>query len=379
VAYRYVMADDHRIIEDGSRPGRPTKSKAPSWMVLTVGLIVGLGLGVVLFSSTSRVNPGVELTTTPESGFAGPTLPPIGISGLVPEFPDALVALSGVTGEEDGLQLQHILWPSHADHVVRDLAVKNIRSASLDVAGTSLAVWAMSAEPESSDLYAGRPSGLVALSSDVTSFAWHDSKPGFLAFTSVADGVWSLNKIQGPPEPSLVVSDVVEDGTVVAWGEWGFAIQTLSGAPTVWLLDPAGRLVSIHRGLAHGSHPSGQIAVIEDDELTVLASTGGILRVVDRAASVGPVSAAAFSPDGARVAILGQTGLKIVPITDGSEVSEYEPIPGWPQVVWSSDSRFVLVPGPRGITVIDTATNVLAEALPEFGVIAVGVVDLMDS
>jgi hypothetical protein len=385
-AYRSFMAGDLKVFEDGVQPGSPPRGKPPSRNMLAFGLLVGIGLVVVVFSSTLDVGDTGPITTI-STDVAPPTLRPVGVAGLIPGFPDALVAVAAVmdSASEEGLALQHVLWPSNRDEVVRDMAVawrgpgagsepRTYLPVAFDASGTYLAVANQTEETGGFELLVARHALLVPVTDHVTSFAWHDSQTGSVAFTTAIDGEWQLHKVEGPPIPQVVMSGLVDDGVVAAWGDWGWAIQSFSGAPRVWLLDPEGTLVSTHRGVAYGSHPLGMVIIVDDDELSVISLGVGMVGDIQRVRSIVPVAAATFSPDGMHLAVLGFQGLKILPVATSGEVAEYEPIVGMPQAVWSSDSRFIMVPGPRGVSVIDTQTNTYQEVLSEHNVGALGVI-----
>jgi len=379
------MAGDNRVFVDGVDPGDPEEPKKSSARVLTGGILAGVVLGAALFSSTVGNETEPVVPSTNELEVSSPTLPRFGVTALVPGFPDALVAISGTTTGEPGAEvdLEHLLWPSTADEVVRPLIAGDPGPVAFDAAGVWLAVTTVMEDRSGLDLISGR-GVLHETASSVTSFAWHDSREGELSYTSTAGGDWTLNYVRGPMSPlqvesAFLSSGLVADGSIAAWGDWGWAIQAYGETPAVWLLDAEAEMVASVPGMAFDSHPSGLLAVVDGSEVRVLRADGtgtGLDRTV---ANIGPVAAAAISPNGKRLAVLGFDGLILLPLDESPVVAVFEPIVGYPQAAWSSDSRFVLVPGPLGVSVIDTESNTWAEAFPNRGIRAVGVIRLGQS
>ncbi|MEA1903471.1 MAG: hypothetical protein U9N56_08100 [Actinomycetota bacterium] len=375
------MAGDLRVIADGLEPEGPNRSKTPSAMVLIVGVLSGLVFGVLLFSSTVGDDPDSASSSTLPLEASAPTLPRFGVTGTVPEFPDALVAVAGdSTGSDDGVALNHVLWPATSDEVTRPLIEGNPGPAAFDVAGTWLAVSTVMEDGSGLELKSGR--GILQLVGDgVTGFAWHDSESGILSYTTSENGQLGLHTFRGSANPkeldsTFLRSGLVKDGSIAAWGDWGWAIQEFGGTPQVWLLDSDAGFVSLIPGLAYGSHPSGEIIVVDGEHVNVVDPNGSPVEMERTVRAVGPVAAATISPDGSKLAVLGLEGLVVFPLGGEGIVAEFDPIVGFPQAAWSSDSRFVLVPGPTGVSVIDTKTNTAVEALTGQLVYTVGVIPL---
>jgi hypothetical protein len=154
-------------------------------------------------------------------------------------------------------------------------------------------------------------------------------------------------------DPELFTLVSAAGGGLVAWGDWGFALQDQEGQ-MVTRLSPKGVEERSFPGRLLASHESGWL-VIFDDEVTLVARVSGSSRDFgDRFAVVGEPLTAAISPDGRKLAVLGDAGLLVLPIEGDSAVVQAEPRNGVAQIAWSSDNRFVLVPGIRGLTVFDT-------------------------
>ena len=112
------MASDVRVVEDGLEQRPPVRRPASAWVWLAAGIVVGLGVGVVLFTpAKSFVDEQPAVVTAPPIAPIEEILTPQGIADVIPGFPDALVVVTG----DDGQSLGHILWPSERDKVTRSL------------------------------------------------------------------------------------------------------------------------------------------------------------------------------------------------------------------------------------------------------------------
>jgi hypothetical protein len=61
-----------------------------------------------------------------------------------------------------------------------------------------------------------------------------------------------------------------------------------------------------------------------------------------------------FSDDGEKLALLTSDGVLLYSLADDSVLLESGGSPGLSRLAWSSDGRFVLYPGERGVWAIDT-------------------------
>ncbi|MFV1963136.1 MAG: hypothetical protein ACC658_15040 [Acidimicrobiia bacterium] len=348
------MASDVRVVEDGLEQRPPARRPASAWVWLVIGIAVGLGFGVVFFTPTASIEDEQPAAAT------APSIAPIedpantqGIADVIPGFPDALVAVSAY----DGQGLKHILWPKARDKVTRSLPGGNSGAVRFDVSGTWIATATNVPDSEGFVLSMGRPTGLVPLVSNVTSFSWNDEEAAFLSYTQLVDGQWLLWVVGPNRKPDLITRGMNNRGEVAAWGDWGWAIQTQSGEVT--LLTSSAEINDVYEGIVLDSHPTAGV-VIADDEL-MLVSTSGVVRTLETSLnSIGGADAAELSPDGTKLAVVGGSGLKVLPVDQEGEVlaapitsSAYQPA----QVAWSSDSRFVIVPWSGGIIVVDTVEN----------------------
>ena len=365
------MPGDLRVVEDGVSQEQLTRRRSP-WVWIAVGVVIGVGFGVVFSTPTS---PAPEPEAQPVDETA-PAIDPVavlaegtGITEAIEGFGDAMVAITR-TGSQN---LEHLLWPIESEPVTRPLAVGGVAEADFDVTGTWLAVSTSVPDSEGGLLSAGKPASLAPLASNVTSFIWHDGTTGILAYTQEADGVWTLSVSQGARPALIVASGPPGRGDIVAFGDWGFAIEDDVGEIT--LLNANAEIKSTAFGQILHSSPDGWLVLL-DDELKLMSAGGGIRALGQPSASIGAVEAAALSPDGDRIAVLGTNGLKVSAI-DGEmptvEVPFTTPIS---KLTWTADSRFVVVPFLQGVIVVDTETGRTYEDLVDHTVIETGVIPL---
>ncbi len=70
------------------------------------------------------------------------------------------------------------------------------------------------------------PEAAAIVSPDVTGYAWHDSVPEVLAYSTLQDGETRLWLTRGNLASSELVAQAVGiEGGVAAVGEWGVAVQ----------------------------------------------------------------------------------------------------------------------------------------------------------
>jgi len=376
MAYRCGMAGDLRVLEDGVDRHQSTSRPPPPWVWIVVGLVIGIGFGVV-FSTPSTSEPEPEasdVTVTeldPVEGFDDG----LGISEAIPDFGDALVAVTRTESQN----LRHLLWPIAGEPVIRPIPVGAFGEASFDVSGTWLAVSTRIPDTDGNILSVGKPASLAPRASEVTSFAWHDRTSGNLAYTQVIDGEWVLYVSQMSFEPQPVMSRSESGGEVVAWGDWGFAIQedpTLSTqGEFITLLTPNGDVKTSSPGRVLDSNGDGWIA-IHDGDLKLLSAGGGLRSLDFDSGSIGGVLGAAMSPDRAQIAVVGGSGLKVSAIDGALPTVEIQFTVPLTKVEWSSDSRFVILPFLRGVIVVDTANGLTYEKLGHHVVIETSVIPL---
>jgi hypothetical protein len=359
-----------QMMEDGvDRDQRPVVPG--TWRWLLVGFVVGLGAGVVFFSPP--VNPSPTVTTTPQRLTPGqPDLSAdlIGISQVVPGFPDALVAIV----ETETRSLEYHLWPVKGGLVVRSLPAGTSDIAEIDQFGTWVAVSAGVAGEGSRLLSIGKPTGVSPVVSGIDSFQWHDSSSGYLSYTSVNDGIWHLWSVGGTRVPALVATDSSRlTGVLATWGDWGWAVYHPESG-SFDLFNESGELRTTVVGVPLASHRSGWLLVV-GEQLSMVSAGGGISAVPVPADVAGVPSAGSISPDGRQVALLGSDGLVVAEV-EGGEPLHFDLDWRKAEISWTSDSRFVLIPGFRGVTVVDVENSTVQTVLPNAIVHDVGVIPL---
>lgn len=373
IPYGSDMTGDLRVIEDGADRQLRGRPPTPPWVWILVGLAAGIGFAVVFVtpSSTTPEPEAVDVTVV----SIDPVLSPdqsIGIADAIPGFRDALVAVTR-TGRQN---LEHLLWPVAGNPIIRPLPVGAFGDSRFDVTGTWLAVSTRLPDSDGGVLSMGKPSSLAPLASDVTSFAWHDATSGLLAYTQEIDGVWALSVSKITRQAQIVATGegvVWSGGKVAAWGDWGFAIQDDSGS--IALLTADGELKSTASGQVLDSIPTGWIGIYDGD-LKLLSAGGGLRSLDFNATSIGGVLAAAISPDGTQIAVLGGSGLKISAIVGDAPTAEFPFTASLSKVEWSSDSRFVVMPFLRGVVVVDTANGRTYEHLVNHTIVEASVIPL---
>lgn len=299
--------------------------------------------------------------------------PPLGIGDLIPGFKDGLLAITS----SDNSTMDLTVWPVAGTSFDRDVPLgvsTSDQEVRFDASGRRIATMSYVPGEAFSGLSAGAPDSISLIDIGVTGYAWHDSAPGEMAFTTQERGgqqLWTMDA--GSTAPELLTSLDLVTGGVVAWGEWGFAVEHLA-AGTVSILKPSGVTAEIHEGRLIGSSPSGRL-VIDNDDVSVIGD-GLDLNFEGRFDGVGNSLVAEISPDGRRLAVLGDSGILVLPLEGDSSVIRTEPRFGVAQIAWTSDSRFILIPSARGIAVFDTQTSRLDYVLGDRTVLGVSVLPL---
>ncbi|HSM44293.1 MAG TPA: hypothetical protein VK969_04680, partial [Acidimicrobiia bacterium] len=301
----------------------------------------GFAMGTLV---TTDVNPRSEVPTTETSVVDEPAAPEsAGVSAVIPGFPDALVAVGGGVGA--GVEVWH--WPSEGPLVTRGMT--DGEDVRFDATGQFVAVTEPIPGLQGFLLSMGRFNSIRAVRAEVTSFAWHDSRSGEVAYTTESEGRWQLYRAARTLVPQIVLDGRFETGSVVAWGEWGYAIQIEDDQ--VALVNGEGEFKAFGAGKAYSSHESGWV-FMTDDDLKVVSAGGGVRRFMPLPDELNPVSAASFSPDASMVAMAARSGVVVLD-RDTEELIELSPSFPADWVTWSSDSRFVLAPAQSGVYVHD--------------------------
>ena len=119
------------------------------------------------------------------------------------------------------------------------------------------------------------------------------------------------------------------------------------------VLNEDAQLRRIDDGIVLDSHPDGLIALAAE-EVLVVGAVAGVQDFDDRFSVLGTPITAEFSPNGRKLAVMGETGLLVLAVEGDSATVRAEPRNGVAQIAWSSDSRFIVIPGVRGVTLLDT-------------------------
>lgn len=358
------MTDHARIVEDGVTTHVERPPSRPSWLLGVVGFALGLGLGVVVVGPTSqdRATSSTEAVPTTVASTI-----PVGVQGAIPDFPDAIVAIARTTGSS----FDHILWPLDGEPVVRPMSGGD----GVEIDANSI-FFAISEEIPGDDgglLSIGRFNDIRAVSLGVSSYAFHDSSDGALGFTVPGNADVQIFTVH----PNLVIENVTSldspGAEVAAWGDWGWAIQD---GDQIVLLTADGELRDTETGRALAGHGSGWVLAAEGEAVKLVSAGGGVLEL-QADIDIGDVRTAAFSPDGAMVAVGGQRGTQVVDLDDGTVV----PLTAFStsHVAWSSDSRFVLSSSGAGMLVHDLSTGVALPVLRDFSLVAAGVIPVGSS
>jgi hypothetical protein len=346
-AYLCHVVSVEPVIEDGLETKR-RKTDSPPWGWLVAGLLTGVGISVLLF----RVDPGSVPTETSTPGQGTVLGSEQGIADVVDEFPDGLVA----TARAGGQSLQILTWPVQSALSSAPLpfgASTPSNPVAFDPSGQAMAALLPVADEPLGVLYAGVPESASIISLDVSGFAWHDSAPLSLAYTTVDDGeilLWVTRDDLVSSE--LVARAVGIQGHVTGWGDWGFAIQDVE-EDSIVLFTGSGEIKDTHSGRVLDSSLDGWLA-IDDDGISLLSAGGGVVGI-DRPGLTESAAAARFSNDGAFLGLLTGEEIQVVSLDDETELVESGARPGLPQLAWSSDGRFVIYPGVSGVVVVDTA------------------------
>lgn len=358
------MANEVRVIEDGVDSDRRRSRPISSWVLLGLGFALGLGFGVVFVTPTGTQEPTADQPSldVPISEGKRDASTATGIAEIVTGFGDVLVAVA----ETNLGTLDHLTWPRDGPLVLRPMIDGD--NVGVDASGQVLALTQAVPGLDGVVLSVGRFNSIGPLASGVTSFAWHDSRGGVIAYTTETGGVWQLWKVLPNLRPQIVVGGVVEGGRLAAWGDWGWAIQTKDSG--VLLLNPGGEIKGIHPGTAYSSHSDGWI-VVAGDSVQLLSAGGGVRDAGVSVDAVGEIRDAALSPSGDLLALGGTDGVIVVPIgvPEDRPVTRFAGASG-ESLTWTSDDRFMVTPAPQGVFLLDLHTGTRYNVLVEYRILA---------
>jgi hypothetical protein len=394
------------------------RTDRPPWPLLVAVGIAGVVLGYLLGAAggSNDLDTDVEPPPVGAGEAEAPSLPqpedgPDGarLGDLVPGLEGTLVVNVGEPAPYQGLMVWSRGWSSP-----RPSTMAAGGPISPNASGGQIARLVRAAGdigPDSA-LHVGSWSGspMAPARLDVRSFAWHGTDPGLIAWLEAVDeptGVdlppgfeeWERRFFEpralrvaavGTTTPFQVIGDpvaTIPGGELLAWGSWGYAVAVpeVEVDPPNWrgewlvVLAPDGeeRWRTLDRAAAVS--PAGLLL------LQVSAPTGEF-RIVNAADNEevgagtmghGVAFAAAFSPDGRRLAFLVRRfdpdgWLAAVWDVDAAEWTRVADLPGTGYNVagpgglirWTPDGRFVLVPGRLhtvaggfGITFYDTVDD----------------------
>lgn len=350
------MAATLDVIEDGRE--LPDQHPSGRLLLVLVSFAAGLGLGLITL--------GVQSGQPPPTGASVDDLSASdanqGISSRVPGFSDSLVLVAATENSAH----DYILWPAEGPAQTRAMADGD--EVLFDPSGTFIALLSSVPGLDGSLLSMGRFNLIRAVSSGVTSYAWHDSIKGGLAYTIEDDLGTHLYTLNFRGLKTEIPWIGPGGARVAAAGEWGWAIQ--ASADEMVLLNPEGEFKASQSGRALASQPEGWIFVADGEEMKFVSSGGGVERL-NADVKPGIVADASFSPSGSSVAIASSRGTFVFNRQlDEIQVLTNESV-SW--VRWSSDSRFVLTPATTGLTVYDIETGVGTEVLNQRALITVAV------
>jgi hypothetical protein len=162
------------VIEDGVEDLAQPPSRL-RWLPITLSFIAGLGLGVITLGSEQQAIQGdradeLEAATDRDG-------PAIGIAVAVPGFPDSVVAIAA----SENIALDRVHWQTRSAQTTR--AMDDGETVVLDSGAEFIARSSPVPGLDGSLLSMGRFNLIRAVSSGVTSFAWHESENGQLTYT----------------------------------------------------------------------------------------------------------------------------------------------------------------------------------------------------
>ncbi len=366
LAYRLGVLQAPNVTEDRGE----TVEQRPSvgrWLWLGAGFAAGLGVSVLFtFTQPAPLVTASTAVAVPEPDSLEVEEVAVGLEATVPGFPDGLVAIT----RSDGLSLRLTVWPVAGPLYHRTVPFGSTLPPSpalFDISGRRVATLITSPGQTAGVLYAGSPWRALIVAIEVVGFAWHDARPRTLAHSRVDAGelrLWvTTGNVSGADlaQPDLAVSAVGIGGNLVAWGDWGFGIQNES---EVVVISGQGDITDVIAGRLLGSHPDGSLVIDEDGEISIRHPDGSVEDLI-KMDEIGDARVARFSPDGSILAILGSHGVATVTVSSGELLAQEFASVGLSVLEWSSDSRFVLFPGFRGVIIMGAETGRMILVLHE--------------
>ena len=362
---------DVRVVEDGVEATRSSTRPAGAWVLPLAGFLVGLGLGIVVVGAAPSPSPVVteagDLGAPAQRG-ASATGEIAGLAEVVPDFPDAIVAITATSGTG----LDHLIWAPIGAPTTRSMT--GAARADFDATAQVIALIDHLPAGQGAVLSMGRFNTLEPVASGVTSHAWHDARGDLLAYTTEEEPSTTLYVARSGSTPVLAIDRLSMGSAVAAWGDWGWAIQETTG--NLRLLTAEGVFRDSEPGVAYASHPSGWLFVVDGGQAKLVSAGGGVRRL-DFDVGIGSVDVAEFSPDGNMVAVGGDGGSVVIRPESDAVVVLGQSNPTW--LTWSSDSRFVLAGAESGLVVHDLATGASYPVLRSREIVAAGSIEARSS
>jgi len=296
------------------------------------------------------------------------TMPPLALLGLVALVFALLWAFGGVAPPAaDRIPVPVRLVGSSAADVEsrlyevsangsREAPLPDLREAQFDRSGNLLAGIAPSDAPRGGVLTVGPPEGpFQQLSDDVRSFAWHDRRPGSLAYVSPWGPVAAINTW----EQGATNREVIRDrGLMHRFGDWGYAVTRPGSIQRADLYDASGDFEQQVPGYPAGTGPGAYLVFSPQVPVRSLPREGTEAVAYTEAGEPFDVPwlnegelpyVIEAAPDGRRFAVhLGgayETGLGEVLIArfDGAIETRISRAATPAALAWSGDGRYLVV------------------------------------
>lgn len=338
--------------------GTPRRGVAVVVVALVVAALWALFSGADTEPAPSDAEPAAaDGTAVIDEGEARPTL-----AELTGSSSTLAVSASSSAGGAN-----RILWWAPQDPEPTHNAEADLRHARFDASGQWVAgVVVAAATGGGNVLWAGRVDGpLQPVEVGVRGFAWHDVRPGHLAWSSATPGGGSslVTVNLASAGPHRRARTVPSDDALRHWGDWGFVLTSRTRRPRTTILDHAAQIrVADVPGWASGWVPGlGVIGnTVEPAPSVVVLGDDGEQGSVDWARPGELAVAVARSPVGELTAVHLQdssdASSRVVIVAAGEVVSEIDDVAGRPAPAWSADGTTLVLARQHGA---DQTTRVL--------------------
>lgn len=362
------MIDGTQVQADGVEiePGTPRSSSPFLPFVLIMILVLGFVAISVARPDSEPVS--VAETDSPLERPADLRDAELGIGEVITGFQDALV---GIAEAPEG-SVVHLLWPNSRPVVTRETS--DGTDIAFDRSGVFMATTSILPGRSGQSLVAGRVNSLDPIAESVTSFAWHDGVAGLLGYVVDRGDRWEIWRVNSGFAGSLEIEGGTPTPELVAWGEWGYALQ--HGAE-ITLFTKDGDHKAGYQGQVLTSRGDGWL-LVAGETVDLLSAGGGVVRLPFQPDRVGLIKSASFSPDGKSVAVVGSEGILVSPIGDGGETIEFA-VSDASEAIWSAEARFLIVPRLEGISIFDLRSVNQYSLLEDHEFRSVGIIAIGDS